>query len=387
MTPSMREADGSTSRGRARSTNGERAPRCGGGDVLPVEHDPGRTGAADDDVGVGELGVEVVPRDGADTERGDELVGALDGAVGHRDALGGDAAVDECAHGEARHGAGTGDEESGGGRLGDRAGSVEPGRDGGRRQAVDAGLGVAALADAQRLLEQRVEHRADGGLGLRAVQGVADLPEDLALAEDHRVQAGGDREEVGDRGVVVVHVDVLGELVAVEVGVLGEQARHLLDGSVEPLRLDDDLDAVAGGDDRGLGDRRRLQGTVRQLDGGVGVERGALEQLDRGGLVGHAHDQDAHASTSAVPSSGVVRGLALLVIGEDLQLDREVDLADVDAVGHGDDRRREVEDAGDAGGHERVGDVLRGLGGGGDDGDRDVVATHDLREVGERLRR
>src|SRR5690606_9140801 len=31
----------------------------------------------------------------------------------------------------------------------------------------------------------------------------------------------------------------------------------------------------------------------------VGVERGALEQLDRGGLVGHAHDEDAHRTTSS----------------------------------------------------------------------------------------
>ena len=162
------------------------------------------------------------------------------------------------------------------------------GRDDGRSEAVDAGLGVAPLADAERLLEQGVERRADGGLGLCAVQGVADLPEDLALAEDHRVEARGDGEHVRHSGIVVVHVDVLGELGQVEIGVLGEQARDLLDSTVEPLGLDVDLDPVAGGDDRGLGDRRRLERAVRQLDRRVGVERGALEQLDGGGLVRHA---------------------------------------------------------------------------------------------------
>ena len=121
---------------------------------------------------------------------------------------------------------------------------------------------MAALADAERLLEEGVERRADGGLGLRAVQRLADLAEDLALAEDHRVQAGGDREQVRDGGVVVVHVHVLHELVPVEVGVLGEESRHLFDGAVEALGLHVDLDPVARGDDRRLGDGRRLEGAL-----------------------------------------------------------------------------------------------------------------------------
>ena len=37
---------------------------------------------------------------------------------------------------------------------------------------------------------------------------LADLAEDLALADDHRVEPGGDREQVRDRAVVVVHVEV-----------------------------------------------------------------------------------------------------------------------------------------------------------------------------------
>ena len=111
---------------------------------------------------------------------------------------------------------------------------------------VDAGLGVAALADAQCLLEQGVERRADRRLRLPGQQGVADLPEDLALADDHRVQARGDGEPVRDRRVVVVDVDVGDQLVTVEVGVLCEQTRNLLDGAVEPVSLDVDLDPVAG---------------------------------------------------------------------------------------------------------------------------------------------
>ena len=51
----------------------------------------------------------------------------------------------------------------------------------------------------------------------------------------------------------------------------------------------------------------------------------------------------------------------------------QVDLAHVDAVRHLQQRRGEVQDAGDAGGDEAVADVLRGVGGGGDDADRGAV--------------
>ncbi len=87
-------------------------------------------------------------------------------------------------------------------------------------------------------------------------QRVAYLTEDLALTEDHRVHAGGDAEQVRHGGLVEVDVDVPHELVAAEIGVLRQQARHLLDGSVEALGLDVDLDAVAGRDDDRLGDER-----------------------------------------------------------------------------------------------------------------------------------
>ena len=50
--------------------------------------------------------------------------------------------------------------------------------------------------------------------------------------------------------------------------------------------------------------------------------------------------------------------LALLVEGEDLQLDRQVDLAHVDVVGHDEHDRREVQDAADPGADQPVADVL-----------------------------
>ena len=65
---------------------------------------------------------------------------------------------------------------------------------------------------------------APGGAGvLRQPQRHADLAEDLALADDHRVQAAGDREQVGDGAVLVVHVEVRRQVVEGDAGVAGEQ--------------------------------------------------------------------------------------------------------------------------------------------------------------------
>src|SRR6478672_6340972 len=74
-------------------------------------------------------------------------------------------------------------------------------------------------------------------------------------------------------------------------------------------------------------------------------------------------------------------GLALLVVGEDLQLAGQVDAAYVDTFGHREDRRREVEDAADADLDHTVADGLRRDGGGGDDADADAVLGDDGLEL------
>ena len=64
----------------------------------------------------------------------------------------------------------------------------------------------------------------------------------------------------------------------------------------------------------------------------------------------------------------------LLVEGQDLQLGREVDLAERDALGHRHDRGREVEDGADTGGDQPFGHLLCDRGGGGEDGVRSPQA-------------
>ena len=71
----------------------------------------------------------------------------------------------------------------------------------------------------------------------------------------------------------------------------------------------------------------------------------------------------------------------LFVIGEDLELNGEVDLADADAVRNVDDRRSEVQDAGHASSNERIGGILGRRAGGGDHADRDVAGLDDLLDL------
>ena len=180
----------------------------------------------------------------------------------------------------------------------------------GRGGPVDAGLGPGALADPQRLLEQHVERGTHAALLLAAAQRLAGLAEDLALADRHRVQPGGDVEQVGDRAVLVVHVEVRQHRLGRLAGPLHEQARELLDAAVEPVDLGVDLEPVAGGDDRGLGDRRARLGVGDQLGDTVGVERDPLQQRHRGRVVGDAHHEDAHEACSRRSGGSGVSGVA-----------------------------------------------------------------------------
>ena len=138
---------------------------------------------------------------------GGEPVGALAGAVDHDD-LGG-AARRDGRGGQPGHGTGADHGDPAARDVAAVAGGPVEGRADQRRcGAVDVGLGARALADPQRLLEQHVEGRADGAELLAEPERVAGLAEDLALADGHRVEPGRDLEQVRDRAVVVVDVEV-----------------------------------------------------------------------------------------------------------------------------------------------------------------------------------
>ena len=65
--------------------------------------------------------------------------------------------------------------------------------------AADRGLGAHALAGRERLAEEAVHERAGRVLHQRELVRALHLPLDLGLADDHRVEAGGDAEQVARR--------------------------------------------------------------------------------------------------------------------------------------------------------------------------------------------
>ena len=173
--------------------------------------------------------------------------------------------------------------------------AVEGGRDQGRRRLVDAGLGMGSLADAQGLLEQGVEGRADGAGVLPHGQGFPGLAEDLGLAHRHRVEPRDDLEEVGDGAVVVVDVEVRQQGFGGTTCPLDQQRGQFLDAAVEAVDVGVDLEPVAGGDHRRLRDVLTGSHVAQQLGRTLGIDGDALEQRHRSAAVGDAHDEDTHA--------------------------------------------------------------------------------------------
>src|SRR5262249_14690701 len=152
---------------------------------------------ADDDVGLDQGQAEALERDGLAAPAGGGGLGAVGVAVGDEDAAGSEGL--EVLERQIPHLAGADDQD---GLVAegveDVAGDVDGDAGDGEAALVHAGGLADLLADVQGLAEDGVEDRADGPLLLGGVVGLLDLAEDLALAEDQALEAGGDAEEVVD---------------------------------------------------------------------------------------------------------------------------------------------------------------------------------------------
>jgi len=135
------------------------------------------------------------------------------------------------------------------------------------------------------------------GPGVRA----PDLAEHLPFADDGRIEAAGDREQVLDGRLRVAHVRVPGEVVQRHAGVFGEHLPDHRQATMECVDDRVDLDAVAGRQDHRLGDQRRLQKTVGDLFpvGVLGAQ--LLEHRHRCGAVRYPKEQNAHGRITTYP--------------------------------------------------------------------------------------
>src|SRR5690606_13088657 len=137
---------------------------------------------------------------------------------------------------------------------------------------------------------------------------LAHLAEDLRLADDHRVEAAGDREQVVDRAFLVVHVQGRRQLVRGDAAVPLQLVRQLGHADVEPGDVGVELDPVAGDEQHRL---QHVLGVV-QRRGELAVRRArdrALQHVDRRRAVVETHDEERHApppvssmaSTASIP--------------------------------------------------------------------------------------
>src|SRR5262245_64111283 len=128
----------------------------------------------------------------------------------------------------------------------------------------------------------------DGGL-LRAMESLFDLPRDLRLAHDHRIERRRDAEDMLDRGRAREVVKMFAQRRKV---ILVEAAQEIVEARNSVLRTlgavrgrGDQLDAIASGDDESLADHFTVnQFAQRSCEARFG-ERQTLAHLDRGSFM------------------------------------------------------------------------------------------------------
>src|SRR6266542_4736726 len=115
-----------------------------------------------------------------------------------------------------------------------------------------------------------------------------------SLSRNHRVQPGGDGEQVPAGVVLKVGVQRLGEVDGIHGVRLAQQALEGQEPRVIRQDAPVDLHPVAGGQDHGLLDGFVVEGPTVCLWQLLVGEGQALEQLDWGAAVGDADGQDGH---------------------------------------------------------------------------------------------
>ena len=223
-----------------------------------------------------------------------QLLRGVERPVGHQDAL--DAVRLEVRGGELAGLAGADDEH---GVVLELAEHLQGELDGGgadaHRALADGGLGAHALADFERVPEEAVEDDARAAAVAGLLVGGLHLGDDLRLADDHRVEARGDAEEMGDGAVAGVAVEARLELARRDAGVARQVRQRRLARRQRVARVHVQLGAVAGAERDGLAGHALVEQLLAHAQRGLLVQGEALAQLERGGLVRDAGDDDEHA--------------------------------------------------------------------------------------------
>ena len=170
--------------------------------------------------------------------------------------------------------------------------------DGGRADAhgalADGGLGAHALADLERVPEQPVEDHGRAAAVAGLLVGGLELGDDLRLADDHAVEARGHAEQVRDGAVAGVAVQRRLQLGRRDPGMPRQVLQRGLARQQRVAPVQVQLGAVAGTERDGLAGDAGVEKLLAQAQRVLLVEGEALAQLERGGLVRDAGDDDVH---------------------------------------------------------------------------------------------
>ena len=177
----------------------------------------------------------------------------------------------------------------------------------GHRMPRDLRLRPHLLRHGEGLREQRVEGGPDRLARLGEGERVFHLPQDLRLAEHHRVEARGDAKRVPNGlalGVGVEHRVDGGRVDAAVTAEMPERrgarlARHLGDGI--------HLDPVTGRQDQRLADHAGRGDVAEHLAQLVLVDRELFPQLHRSVAMRDAGDEERHSIRRACPGETAQR--------------------------------------------------------------------------------
>ena len=96
-------------------------------------------------------------------------------------------------------------------RAEDFAGQIDGDGCDGNRVGADARFGAHPLGRGKGALQQMFELAGDGSGGARHGEGFFDLAQNLRLAHDHGIKAGGHAEEMAHRFLIAVLVEMRSE--------------------------------------------------------------------------------------------------------------------------------------------------------------------------------
>jgi hypothetical protein len=246
-------------------------------------------GRRDDDVGVNQRSFEILERMHAATDAGGQLLGASGRAVRDDQVR---ALTLQRPRGQIRHFS-RANQQHGSSRetFEDFLCVIDGHRAERHRIARDLGLAPHPPRDPVRALETGAQDRAGDARADRGFMRLLHLAQDLGLADDLRVQAGGDAEQMVDRLDVDANVEMRSELQLGGARAVRQIPAQRRDGRVRIGRRGIHLDAVAGRKQRRLAHGREGRHRANRPDDLLWRDCQPLAHTERRGPVRQAHHE------------------------------------------------------------------------------------------------